>query len=300
MRRFRLLALAALTSCALSIPIRASEELHRNLARVFDSKELTPKRFGPARWRDNGSSYTVVEPSSKVKGSDDIVLYETATGKRSVLVEASAFCPPGASKPLTVDDYQWSNDGQRLLVFTNTRKVWRNNTRGDYWVLDRPAKKLKKVDEAAPASTLMFAKFSPDGSHLAFVRENNIYVEDLKSGAVHAVTRHGSATMINGTSDWVYEEELSLRDCFRWSPDSREIAYWQFDSSGVQQFTLLNNTDTLYPKATLIPYPKAGTTNSAVRIGTVSATGGKTRWMDVRGNPREHYLFRMDWTGREN
>jgi dipeptidyl-peptidase-4 len=146
----------------------------------------------------------------------------------------------------------------------------------------------------------MFAKFSPDGSRVGFVRENNIYVENLKSGSVHAITRDGSSTIINGTSDWVYEEELSVRDCFRWSPDSKEIAYWQFDSSRVQQFTLLNDTDTLYPKAKLIPYPKVGTANSAVRIGVVSANGGKTRWMDVPGDPSEHYLFRMDWTGREN
>src|SRR3954452_16004837 len=178
MCRLRLLALAALTSCALSIPIQASEDLNRNLKRIFDSKELTPKRFGPARWRDNGSSYTIVEPSSTLKGSDDIVLYETATGKRSVLVEASKLCPAGASKPLRIDDYRWSNDGQKLLIFTNTKKVWRDNTRGDYWVLDRAANKLNKVAESAPPSTLMFAKFSPDGSRVGFVRENNIYVED--------------------------------------------------------------------------------------------------------------------------
>ncbi len=300
MRRFRLLALLATAFSWLPVPTRASEQLGQDLKRIFDSKELTPKRFGPARWRDNGSSYTIVEPSSKIKGADDIVLYQTATGKRSVLVEASVLCPPGASKPLHIDDYRWSDDGGKLLVFTNTKKVWRSNTRGDYWVLDRAANKLTKIAESAPASTLMFAKFSPDGSRVGFVRENNIYVEDLKSGAVHPVTRDGSETTINGTSDWVYEEELSLRDCFRWSPDSKEIAYWQFDSSGVQQFTLLNDTDTLYPKATLIRYPKAGTTNSAVRIGVVSAGGGKTHWMNVPGDPREHYLFRMDWTGRNN
>src|SRR3982751_4179629 len=136
MRRVRLLALSALALCQFSVSIRASDQLNRDLKRIFDSKELTPKRFGPARWRDNGLSYTIVEPSSKIKGADDIVLYETATGKRSVLVEASVLCPPGASKPLSIEDYQWSNDGQRLLIFTNSRKVWRNNTRGDYWVLD--------------------------------------------------------------------------------------------------------------------------------------------------------------------
>src|SRR3954447_1244501 len=149
MRCFRLVALLATGFSLLPIPIRASEQLARDLKRIFDSKELTPKRFGPARWRDGGSSYTIVEPSSKSKGADDIVLYETATGKRSVLVEASVRCPPGASKPLSIDDYRWSDDGRKLLIFTNTKKVWRNNTRGDYWVLDRAANKLNKVGESA-------------------------------------------------------------------------------------------------------------------------------------------------------
>src|SRR3982751_4067706 len=176
MRGFRLVGILAFALSTFPAATRASEHLAQDLKRVFDSKELDPKRFGPARWRDNGASYTIFEPSSKVKGADDLVLYQTATGERSILVEASALCPPGASKPLTIDDYHWSKDGQRLLIFTNTRKVWRSNTRGDYWVLDRAGNKLTKVDEAAPASTLMFAKFSPDGSRVGFVRENNIYV----------------------------------------------------------------------------------------------------------------------------
>ena len=108
-------------------------------------------------------------------------------------------------------------------------------------------------------------------------------------------TADGSATTINGTSDWVYEEELGVRDGFRWSPDGGRIAYWQFDSTGVGVFSLVNNTDTLYPSITRIPYPKAGTTNSAVRIGVVSAEGGPTRWMHTPGDPRDSYLARLEW-----
>src|SRR5919199_187055 len=104
MRRFRLLGLSTIALSTLLDPLRGSEQLTQDLKRIFDSKELTPKRFGPARWRDNGSSYTMVEPASKPREGDDIVLYETATGKRSVLVPASELCPPGASKPLSIDD----------------------------------------------------------------------------------------------------------------------------------------------------------------------------------------------------
>ena len=196
--------------------------------------------------------------------------------------------PAGAKAPLDIDDYAWSADGKRLLIFTNTEAVWRQNTRGDYWVLDVAAGRLKQIGGKAPESSLMFAKFSPDGTRVAYVRANNIYVEHLADGRTAALTSDGSETTINGTSDWVYEEELGVRDGFRWSPDGRRIAYWQFDTTGVGIFSLINDTTALYPTITQIPYPKAGTTNSAVRIGVVSAEGGQTTWMQTPGDPREY------------
>jgi dipeptidyl-peptidase-4 len=154
---------------------------------------------------------------------------------------------------------------------------------------------LKKIGGKAPESSLMFAKFSPDGTRIAYVRANNIYVERLSDGATTPLTHDGSDTTINGTSDWVYEEELDLRDGFRWSPDGRRIAYWQFDSTGVGIFSLIDDTSEVYPRVTRIPYPKVGTTNSAARIGVVSADGGTTKWMKAPGDPREHYLAQLDW-----
>jgi dipeptidyl-peptidase-4 len=127
------------------------------------------------------------------------------------------------------------------------------------------------------------------------VYDRDIYVEHIDDGRIARLTTDGSATIINGTSDWVYEEELQIRDCFRWSPDGRAIAYWQFDTTGVGSFALINNTDTLYPVVTHIPYPKVGTTNSAVRIGIVPADGGETRWLQTPGDPRDTYLARLDW-----
>ena len=141
----------------------------------------------------------------------------------------------------------------------------------------------------------MFAKFSPDATRVGYVRANNIYVERLDDGRVTQLTSDGSDTIINGTSDWVYEEEFGVRDGFRWSPDGRSIAYWQFDSAGVGIFSLINNTDALYPVITKIPYPKAGTTNSAARIGVVSADGGPTTWIKTEGDPRNTYLARIGW-----
>jgi dipeptidyl-peptidase-4 len=141
----------------------------------------------------------------------------------------------------------------------------------------------------------MFAKFSPDGASVGYVRRNNIYVERVSDGKVDQLTRDGSETIVNGTSDWVYEEELNIRDGFRWSPDGRRIAYWQFDTSGVGTFSLINDTAALYPTLTKIPYPKAGTTNSSVRIGIVAAGGGQTTWIAAPGDARDSYLASLDW-----
>jgi len=116
------------------------------------------------------------------------------------------------------------------------------------------------------------------------------------SFGIEVATTDGSNTLINGTSDWVNEEELDLRDCFRWSPDGQSIAFWQFDTTRVREFQLVNNTDDTYPRITSFAYPKTGEQNSATRIGIVSADGGSVRWLNIPGDPREHYLPHMEWT----
>lgn len=271
-----------------------------NIDRIFDSDEFQPKFVSGLRWLKSGDAYSRIEPSATVKGGSDLVSYAAATNARTVLISAEKLTPQGATAPLAVNGYEWSVDNKQMLIYTDSKKVWRLNTRGDYWVLDIASGKLRKLGGDAKPSTLMFAKFSPDGTKVGYVRENNIYVEDLVTGKITQLTTDGSRTLINGTSDWVNEEELDLRDCWRWSPDSRSIAYWQFNAEGIKDFILLNNTLDLYPTLTYIPYPKAGTTNSAVRIGVVSAAGGTTKWMNTPGDPRNNYIAMMDWTDKSN
>ncbi len=286
---------ALVAAVALHAQADRARALQEQIDRIFKAREYDAPRFGPARWLPDGTAYAIVErPAGGAEGSE-IVRYDAATGARSVLVPSSALVPAGAKAPLDIDDYAWSADGKRLLIFTNTERVWRQNTRGDYWVLDVADGRLRQIGGKAPESSLMFAKFSPDGTRVAYVRANNIYVEHLADGRTVALTKDGSETTINGTSDWVYEEELGVRDGFRWSPDGTRIAYWQFDSTGVGIFSLIDDTTELYPTITKIPYPKAGTTNSAVRIGVVSAEGGQTTWMETPGDPRNTYLARLEW-----
>lgn len=253
-------------------------------------------RFGPARWTATGNAYSTLERAAA--GGTDIVEYDAATGQRSVRVAADKLRPAGAAAPLEIENYDWSADGKRLLVFTNTRKVWRQNTRGDYWVLDVATGKLHRVGQGAAEATLMFAKFSPDGGRVAYVRNGDVYAEPATGGTAVRLTHDGSKTVVNGMTDWVYEEEFDLRDGFRWSPDGASILFWQFDMKGIRDFLLINDTDSLYPFVTPVQYPKAGTTNSAVRLGVVRADGaGRITWVKLDGDPRQHYIPRADWTG---
>jgi dipeptidyl-peptidase-4 len=264
--------------------------------RIFVKHEFKTADWGPARWLKDGSGYTTLEASEKSKEAKDVVRYDPASGQREVLVSAASLIPPGDTKPLKIEGYAWSDDARKLLLFTNAQRVWRQNTRGDYWVFDRGNGKLQKLGAKAEPSTLLFATLSPSGDKGAYVHRNNLHVQNLDDLGVVPLTTDGSDTIINGTSDWVYEEEFGLRHAFRWSPDGKHLAYWQFDTSGVPNFSLVNYTDGLYPKITTFPYPKAGQTNSACRIGVVAASGGTTHWFDAGADARNHYIPELVWT----
>ncbi|MBK8609298.1 MAG: S9 family peptidase [Chitinophagaceae bacterium] len=261
---------------------------------IYENRVYNAKGFGPVRWMKDNRGYSTLENNAAVKGSD-IVVYDAANGSRKVLVEAKQLIPAGTGKPLAIADYIWSEDNSKLLVFTNTRKVWRQNSRGDYWVLNLANGKLTQLGKGLEEATLMFAKFSPDAGRVAYVSKLNIYVEEISSGIITKLTKDGGDNIINGTFDWVYEEELGDLDGFRWSPDGKDIAYWQSDTKGVGTFYMINNVDSNYSVPIPLPYPKVGTDNSAVKVGVVSATGGATKWFDVPGDPRNNYLARMDY-----
>jgi dipeptidyl-peptidase 4 len=240
-------------------------------------------------WMPDGKTYTAVEPAAS--GSTDLYRVDAVTGTKGLLVRGTDLVPPGGGKPIAIEEYHFSGDGSKLLVFTNSARVWRQNTKGTFFVWDFTDGRLTPV--SARPGYQQFAKFSPDGRQVGFVRDNNLYVTDLATGAETALTTDGSENIINGTSDWVYEEELNLRDAFRWSPDGRRIAFWRFDQTAIRPFYLVDH-DSLYPALVPVRYPKAGTPNSTVKIGVADVTTGRTSWVDL-GAEQDRYVAAMDF-----
>lgn len=287
------------TVVAASAQYEVTDPALLTLERIFASEEFTGDNVPKVKWLEGGA-YTTLQPSEKQDDAtpevaNDIVRIN-ADGKREVLISAGMLVPTGTTDPLTIEDYELSKDLDLALIYTKSVKVWRQNTRGDYWTFRRSTGKLSKLGGDAEPSTLMFAKLSPDGTRVGYVHENNLFIEPAESGDRTRLTSDGSDDVINGNFDWVYEEEFACRDGWRWSPDGQHIAYWQLNTSGVKKFTLVDNTTANYPILKSFAYPKTGEQNSVCRLGVVPVVGGSTNWINIPGDTqRDFYIPRMQW-----
>jgi dipeptidyl-peptidase-4 len=285
--RFRSAAggISAVAVLALAPPAAAQQ---LTLQRIFTPGEFSSVAVEP-QWTADGRSLVLIEADPQTAVSD-VWTVGIDDGKRDRLVQGSRLVAEGQTAPVDVEEITWSADGRRALIYTNSQQVWRARTKGTYYVWDRQAGRLTPVSRGE--GWQQFAKLSPDGTRVGFVRDNDLFVVDLATGRETQLTRDGSATVINGTFDWVYEEELGLQDGWRWSPDGRRIAFWRLDQGRVPVFTWVNDLAGTYSAPVELRYPKPGEPNSRVKIGVIDAAGGEPRWMDTGEG---EYLARMDW-----
>lgn len=248
---------------------------------------ILPVQAQQINWTEDGNGYYRLE-------NNEVVRYDLPEKEKTIVVSQTDITPNGKS-PLPIREFYLSDDKSKVLIYTNTQKVWRLDTEGDYWVLDLQSKKLQQIGADMPESSLRFAKLSPDASMAAYVSAYNVYVEDLASGKVTPVTTDGHRRMIYGTFDWAYEEEFACRDGFQWSPDSKRIALWKIDASTIRDFYMINNTDSVYSQIIPVEYPKVGQSPSGAYIGVYDLAGQKTTWLDIPGEPTEHYIPRIGW-----
>ncbi len=259
---------------------------------IFGSSEFAGS-LAPVRWSNDPRYFTTLERNGE---GTDLFRVDARSGDRELLVRGSDLIPPAGGEAIQIESYQFSGDGSKLLIFTNSVRVWRQNTKGVFYVWDLNRRRLSPV--SVNAGLQQFAKFSPDGRSVGFVRDHNIFVTDIRSGREIQLTFDGDDNVINGTTDWVYEEELGLRDAFRFSPDSRRIAFWRLDQTVIEPFYMIDNLE-LYPVLLPVRYPKAGAQNSDVRIGVVEVSSGETTWVDL-GTEKDIYVAQMGFAGSSN
>lgn len=249
---------------------------------------------GGINWTKDGNGYY------EISQNGDITMITLPKNEQKTVIGRALLTPKGGYQPLAIKNFVLSADGTKALIYTNSKKVWRYETRGDYYLADLTANTLTKIGKDKPASSLMFAKLSPDASKVAYVSGHNLYVEDISGANSKALTTDGTDRLINGTFDWVYEEEFDCRDGFQWSPDGTSIAYWQIDARKIKNFLMINNTDSIYPFTIPVEYPKVGENPSACKIGIVNVSTAQTSWIKVPGDEIQNYIPRMDWVPNTN
>jgi len=292
--RFRTLALALLLASngpallpGLTSPtLFAQQKQALSLEEIWGSSKLMPRTVPGFDWMKDGRYYAALD-------GNEVVQHDVATGKAvQTLVPAANLRPAGQSAAIKLDGYSFNADEQKLLLSTQTEPIYRHSTKANYFVYDRGSKKLVPLSAGGKQGN---ATFSPDGKRVAFTRDNNIYVVDLATMQEQAVTTNGAFNkIINGSTDWVYEEEFGFAKGFAWSPDSKRLAYYTFDESQVPEYNM-QMWGQLYPQDYRFKYPKAGEKNSVVSISTYELGSGRNTRMDV-GAETDQYIPRMMWT----
>lgn len=291
MRLFPKTWLCLLLTLFISVHSVQAQKKSIEFNQLFDGTFVQNSVDSP-EWMNNGPYFTSLEYNSK-SGFVELRKYNITDNSYEVLVNEEELSNRNKGQKVEFQNYSFSSDENQILIATNIEAVWRRSRLADHLVFNLKTRKLIKIglNEGKTSN----AAFSPDGWKVGFTRNNDLYYHDLKSGKEIRITRDGEANnIINGSTDWVYEEEFSFAKAWFWSPDNKRIAFYRFDESGVNQFTFQMYSG-LYPENITYKYPKAGEVNSKVKIGVFNLLTQQTGWMDI-GKNEDQYVVRVNWT----
>lgn len=272
-------------------PLHAQQKKALTFDHLFDDT-FSAEGIQSVNWMEDGQYYTELE---QISGDIELRKYNIVTGDSEVLVSTSDLSYEGDK--VVIQDYQLSADETKVMIKTDIEQIWRRSTREHYFIYDLESEDLTKLTESEEKQ--QYAQLSPSGDKAAFVQDNNLFWVDLTTGEEKQITSDGEHNkIINGATDWVYEEEFGFAKAWYWSPDGEKISYYRFDESQVKEF-FMTEWGKLYPGLTRFKYPKAGEQNSTVKIGVYDLTDGETVWMDI-DSENDQYIPRINWTNNSN
>ncbi|HJN64399.1 MAG TPA: S9 family peptidase [Flavobacteriales bacterium] len=279
--------LLTLTLCFLLITPTYAQKRDITLEDLWKNHVFYPAYIGGFKSMNDGEHYSTLEQTDE---GQEIIKYQFNNGKKvRALFNSANF------KIQKIKGYSFSNDEKQILLKTETEKIYRHSSKSIYYVYNVFTDKLKKFND----DKIMYATFSPIGDKIAYVFENNLYIKDIRTEKITQVTNDGRKNhIINGASDWVYEEEFSLVRSFEWAPDGENIAYYKFDESHVKEFSMDLFKGELYPTQDVFKYPKAGETNSVVKVYFYNLKEAKNTFVYTEKD--YEYLPRIKWTNNPN
>ena len=255
--------------------------------------DLQPKSIEAFKWSKDGKSYTTLTNQEIRRYSFQNDLYD--------IVISSSELSQNRKDSLFINGYFFSKNEEKILLKTNSESIWRRSERSHYFVYDIKARTLHPVVSTDYKDIkIYYASFAPDDSKVAFVRENNLYYYDLNTKKEIQITTDGKHNhIINGISDWVYEEEFGFSKAFFWSPDGSKIAFYRFDESDVKEFTMTLWGEGKYPSYSTFKYPKVGEKNALVQIGVYDLKDQSIVWIPL-SQGQDTYIPRIKWTRSSN
>ena len=266
----------------------------KDLRDVMMSGRQLIGKSGPRslNWIDNGDRYSYITVNDSTR-REEIRTFDPKSGKDELLFDAEGTTFPDTAEPFRYTSFEWAHDSKHILFQTHFKRIYRRSGTSDYYVYSLADKSLKVAAKGART-----AELSPDGSMVGYERDGNMFVYDFGSKSETQLTNDATKEIFNGHYDWVYEEEFGKPQAWNWSPDSKFIAYWQFDESPVP-IIQITNYEGLHNTWEKIPIPQVGDPNPKVRIGVVDVNNHKNVWLDP-GETGDYYIPRIYWTSEPN